>query len=212
MTFWSSIVHLAFRTKVSCLSVMASGTQFYSSKSGSITANRPADIYLLKVNNKNTRTSCEICSKVTIKTPNDGSSIVLVSLLTLNIFHTLFQYFFANFEKVIVGWKGITTWNNGSPCLQFNMMGYLISRNCLGKEQLQDLKIASSLTKINIKIPARIKFKFLNQICNFYFWQKLSFTQFANLNSRNFKTILLFCFVCSCCKIFQLKKCDQGIY
>ena len=29
----------------------------------------PADIYLLKVNNKNTRTRCEICSKLTIKTP-----------------------------------------------------------------------------------------------------------------------------------------------
>ena len=196
MTFWSSIVHLAFRTKVSCLSVMASSTQFYSSKSGSITANRPSDIYLLKVNNRNTRTSCEICSKVTIKTPNDASSIVLVSLLlTLNTFHTLFQYFFVNFEQVIVGWEGITTWNNGSPCLQFNMVGYLISRNCLAKEKLQDLKIASSLTKIDIKIPARIKFKFLNQICNFYIWQKLSFTQFATLNSRNFKTMLLFCFV-----------------
>ena len=33
----------------------------------------PAGIYLLKVNNRNTRTKCEICSK-----------------LTLNIFHTLF--------------------------------------------------------------------------------------------------------------------------
>ena len=39
----------------------------------------PAGIYLLKVNNRNTRTRCEICSKLTIKT-----------LLTLNIFHTLF--------------------------------------------------------------------------------------------------------------------------
>ena len=28
-----------------------------------------ADIYLLKVENKNTRTRCEICSKLTIKTP-----------------------------------------------------------------------------------------------------------------------------------------------
>ena len=28
----------------------------------------PASIYLLKVNNKNTRTRCEICSKLTIKT------------------------------------------------------------------------------------------------------------------------------------------------
>ena len=29
----------------------------------------PAGIYLLKVNNRNTRTRCEICSKLAIKTP-----------------------------------------------------------------------------------------------------------------------------------------------
>ena len=29
----------------------------------------PAGIYLLKVNNRSTRTRCEICSKLTIKTP-----------------------------------------------------------------------------------------------------------------------------------------------
>ena len=29
----------------------------------------PAGIYLLKVNNRNTRTRCVICSKLTIKTP-----------------------------------------------------------------------------------------------------------------------------------------------
>ena len=29
----------------------------------------PAGIYLLKVNNRNTRTRCEICSKLIIKTP-----------------------------------------------------------------------------------------------------------------------------------------------
>ena len=29
----------------------------------------PVDIYLLKVNNRNTKTGCEICSKLTIKTP-----------------------------------------------------------------------------------------------------------------------------------------------
>ena len=31
--------------------------------------NCPAGIYLLKVNNRNTRTRCEICPKLTIKTP-----------------------------------------------------------------------------------------------------------------------------------------------
>ena len=29
----------------------------------------PAGIYLFKVNNRNTRTRCEICSKLIIKTP-----------------------------------------------------------------------------------------------------------------------------------------------
>ena len=29
----------------------------------------PAGYYMFKVNNRNTRTSCEICSKLTIKTP-----------------------------------------------------------------------------------------------------------------------------------------------
>ena len=51
----------------------------------------PAGIYLLKVNNKKTRARCEICSKLTIKIPEQATGVVLVSLfLTLNIFHTLF--------------------------------------------------------------------------------------------------------------------------
>ena len=38
----------------------------YSLKS---TVSNPADLYLLKVNNRSTRTSFQICSKLTIKTP-----------------------------------------------------------------------------------------------------------------------------------------------
>ena len=60
----------------------------------------PASIYLLKVNNRNTRTMCEACSKLTIKTPEQRqwrrfgvfiatfehvSYFVLVFLLTLNM-------------------------------------------------------------------------------------------------------------------------------
>ena len=55
----------------------------------------PAGICLLKLNNRNTRKSCEICSKLTIKTPERRqfivnfehiSHLVLVFLLlTLNI-------------------------------------------------------------------------------------------------------------------------------
>ena len=70
----------------------------------------PAGIYLFKVNNRNTKARCEICSKLTIKTPerrhwrcsgffivnfehisHNANGAVLVSLLlTLNIFHNLF--------------------------------------------------------------------------------------------------------------------------
>ena len=32
-------------------------------------AESSSDIYMLKVNNRNTRTRCEICSKLTTKTP-----------------------------------------------------------------------------------------------------------------------------------------------
>ena len=32
----------------------------------------PANIYLFKFNNRNTRKRCEICSKLTIKTPERG--------------------------------------------------------------------------------------------------------------------------------------------
>ena len=39
----------------------------------------PVDIYLLKVNNRNTRTRCEICSKLTIRIPERRPSVSIVS-------------------------------------------------------------------------------------------------------------------------------------
>ena len=51
---------------------------------------------MFKVNNRNTRTRCEICSKLII-------GVVLVSLLlTLNIFLTLLGAFIVNFEQANV--------------------------------------------------------------------------------------------------------------
>ena len=38
--------------------------------------NFPAGNYMFKVNNKNTRTRCETCSKLTIKTPEQGVKYV----------------------------------------------------------------------------------------------------------------------------------------
>ena len=45
----------------------------------------PAGNYTFKVDNRNTRTRCEICSKLTIKTPKRRQWRI-----TLNISHTLF--------------------------------------------------------------------------------------------------------------------------
>ena len=51
-----------------------------------------ANIYLLKVSNRNTRKRCEICSKLTNKNVID---VVLVFLLlTLNIFHNFLECFY----------------------------------------------------------------------------------------------------------------------
>ena len=63
-------------------------TLIIDSKSSSKTSN-PACVYMLKVNNRNTRTRYEICSKLTIKIPerNHCSSVSIV-----------------NFEYVIAGW------------------------------------------------------------------------------------------------------------
>ena len=65
----------------------------------------PANIYLFKVNNRNTRKRCEICSKLTIKTPEKRQRrrsrvfivnfehtlhlFLMILLLTLNKFYLL---------------------------------------------------------------------------------------------------------------------------
>ena len=41
----------------------------------------PAGNYMFKVNNRNSRTMCELCSKLTIKIPERRHDVVLVSLL-----------------------------------------------------------------------------------------------------------------------------------
>ena len=51
----------------------------------------PAGIYLFKVKYGNTKTMCEICSKLKITTLERRHDVILVSLmLTLNRFHALF--------------------------------------------------------------------------------------------------------------------------
>ena len=54
----------------------------------------PVGIYMFKVNNKNTRTRCEICSKLTIKTP--WTCFTPCSCSSVSI---------VNFEKVNADWN-----------------------------------------------------------------------------------------------------------
>ena len=85
----------------------------------------PAGIYLFKVNNKITRTWCEICSKLTIKTPKRRQCRRSVFFF----YYRLGTYFtpcssvsIVNFEQVIAGWvccKWILMWNTNFALLTF---------------------------------------------------------------------------------------------
>ena len=50
----------------------------------------PAGIYLPKVNNRNTRTRCETCLKLKIKTPEPGTGVFIVNFE--NISHLLLVF------------------------------------------------------------------------------------------------------------------------
>ena len=61
----------------------------------------PSNIYLFKVNKRNKRKSCEICSELTIKTSERGwrrSGVVIVHYEHLS--HLLFRVFVVDFEQV----------------------------------------------------------------------------------------------------------------
>ena len=53
-----------------------------------IRKNSPIDIYLFIVNNSNTRKRCERCSKLTIKTPEQCSTVFIVNFEHI---HTFFK-------------------------------------------------------------------------------------------------------------------------
>ena len=61
----------------------------------------PAGNYMFKVNNRSTKTRCEICSKLTIKTPERRQWRSSVSVV--------------NFELVNAGWDG---WRMGQNSLR----------------------------------------------------------------------------------------------
>ena len=63
-------------------------------------------IYLLKVNNRNTKARCEICSKLIIKTLERRrwrcSGVFIVNFE--HISHLVLVFLLVNFEHVIAGW------------------------------------------------------------------------------------------------------------
>ena len=58
---------------------------------------------MFKVNNKNTRTRCEICSKLTIKTP-ERCQWRRSGVFIVNFEHISHLVSIVNFEHVIAGW------------------------------------------------------------------------------------------------------------
>ena len=62
----------------------------------------PVGIYLLKVNDRNTRTRCEICSKLIIKTPERRHSCIYCQLWAY--LTPCYIVSIVNFEHAIAGW------------------------------------------------------------------------------------------------------------
>ena len=64
----------------------------------------PANIYLFKVNNKNTRKMCKVRSKLTIKTPERGhwrcSGVFIVNFERISHFFLVFTLLTLNEQKL----------------------------------------------------------------------------------------------------------------
>ena len=63
--------------------------------------NQPASNHMFKVNNRNTRTRCKICSKLTIKTPEKS---------LLSLYCSLQTYFITYSSAFIVNFKQVNVW------------------------------------------------------------------------------------------------------
>ena len=63
-----------------------------------------SSINLFKVNNKSTKTICEICLKLTIKTQVVNDVVLVSLLLPVNRFHTISVVSIADFRKISTSW------------------------------------------------------------------------------------------------------------
>ena len=69
----------------------------------------PANIWLFKVNNRNTRKRCEVCSKLTVKTPERRhwrrSGVFIVNFN--HISHFFLEFLLLTLNKLNVSWEAI---------------------------------------------------------------------------------------------------------
>ena len=87
-------------------------TQFEHGNYSSINHNNPAGNYMFKVNNRNTRARCEICSKLAIKIPERRlASFWYLYCYLLTYFTPCSSVYIVNFEQVNAGWE----WNSNNP-------------------------------------------------------------------------------------------------
>ena len=94
----------SFRITICPLSLMISNNYILCSK-----PSISASIYLLKVNNKNTRIRCKIRSKL-IKTPKQRHWRRSGVFIVVNFFHTFSSISIVNFEHLIAGWDRSSVW------------------------------------------------------------------------------------------------------
>ena len=90
----------------------------------------PADIYLFKVNKRNTRARCEICSKLTIKTPEwyqwRRSGVFVANFEHISHHDLVFALLTCNCH-VIVSWVGALESLRSSPSEVFFGNGVLLT-------------------------------------------------------------------------------------
>ena len=108
------------RTSQRCFCVIRGVKVGYNSSNENLVdwaTNFPAGNYMLKVNNRNTRTRCEICSKLTKKTPErrHWTPSFIGHWRRSGVFIVNFEYIshlasvsIVNFEQINAGW--VATW------------------------------------------------------------------------------------------------------
>ena len=84
----------------------------------------PAGIYLLKVNNRNTRTRCEICSKLTINIPErcdwPRSGVLIVNFE--HILHLVLMFLLLTLSRQMLTGDCLITRNVRLPIVNGNFM------------------------------------------------------------------------------------------